>query len=297
MARKRHPVGDFIARHRHDGEADDDTARGGEPFAGYDRMDELELVGELFRHSQLELEAIEAYERSHRSRTRVLNKLHYLRQSEPIAGYDAMSSEEVAAVLEEADLATIKNIRAYERKFANRPGVLEAVERARHAREAGGGGHGSRDHHAASYGPAARGGSRSPRPGELAANKSLVTRFYAEAVNGRDLDAVDRLLGADFVHNGESRGRAGQRRAVREFLDAFPDLQVEVELILAEGDLVAAHQRWTGTQDGSIAGIEPTGRRVEFTSTAILRIHDGLITEAWDEVDLAGLLAQLGAGS
>ncbi len=298
MSRKRHPVGDFIARHRHESEGVDGEPQSDEPFARYNRMSEKELVGELFRHSQAELEAIEAYERSHESRTRVLNKLHYLRQSEPIPGYDAMSTEEVAAALEETDLVTIKNIRAYERKFANRPGVLEAVEQARRRRESEDGGqHDSRDYHATSYGPAARGGSRSPRPGELAANKSLVHLFYAEAINGRELDAVDRLLGPDFVHNGEARGRRGQRQAVAEFLEAFPDLHVEVELILAEGDLVAAHQRWTGTQEGLIAGVEPTGRRVEFTSTAILRVHDGLITEAWDEVDLAGLMSQLDGGS
>ncbi len=44
-------------------------------------------------------------------------------------------------------------------------------------------------------------------------------------------------------------------------------------------------------------GIEATGREVEFTSTAFLRVADGLIAEAWDEVDVAGLLAQLGAAS
>ena len=125
------------------------------------------------------------------------------------------------------------------------------------------------------------------------ANKDLVRRFYAEAINGRDLDAVDRLLGEDFAHDGERRGRAGQRQAVAAFLDGFSDLRNEILLILAEGDLVAAHQRWTGTHEGEFLGVEATGRRVEFTSTAVLRIRDGLIAEAWDEMDAAGLLAQL----
>ena len=126
-------------------------------------------------------------------------------------------------------------------------------------------------------------------------NKAVVESFYAEAINARDLGAVDRLLSEGFVHDGEERGRAGQRQAVKAFLDAFSDLHNEIELILAEGDLVAAHQRWTGTHDGDFAGIGATGNKVEFTSTAVLRLEHGLIAEAWDEVDMLGVMQQLGA--
>jgi predicted ester cyclase len=132
-----------------------------------------------------------------------------------------------------------------------------------------------------------------PRRVSVEANKELVRRFYREAINERDPSACERLLTPDFVHNGEARGRGGQQQAVDYFLQAFPDLHNEIELILAEEDLVAAHQRWTGTQQGEFLGVLGVGRRVEFTSTAVLRIRDGLIAEAWDEVDIAGLLTQL----
>ena len=124
-------------------------------------------------------------------------------------------------------------------------------------------------------------------------NKELVRRFYREAIVERDSGACERLLSADFVHNGEARGRAGQRQAVDYFLAAFPDLGHEIILILAEDDLVAAHQRWRGTQGGEFLGVAATGRSVEFTSTAILRVRDGLIAEAWDELDSGAVLAQL----
>jgi steroid delta-isomerase-like uncharacterized protein len=126
------------------------------------------------------------------------------------------------------------------------------------------------------------------------ANKDLVRRFYREAIDGRDSAACERLLTADFVHNGEPRGRTGQRQAVDYFLAAFPDLHSEIELILAEDDLVAAHQRWSGTHAGEFLGVEASGRAVEFSSTAVLRIRDGLIAQAWDEIDTAGILQQLG---
>lgn len=127
------------------------------------------------------------------------------------------------------------------------------------------------------------------------ASKELLRRFYREAIDERDSSACERLLSVDFVHNGEPRGRAGQRQAVDYFLAAFPDLRNEIELILAEDDLVAAHQRWTGTHEGEFLGVEATGRRVEFTSTAVLRIRDGFIARAWDEIDAAGILPQLGS--
>ncbi len=123
--------------------------------------------------------------------------------------------------------------------------------------------------------------------------KALVRRFYREAIVERDASACERLLGEGFVHNGEERGRDGQRAAVEYFLGAFPDLEHEIELILAEGDLVAAHQRWAGTQGGEFLGVPASGRRVEFTSTAVLRVRSGLIVEAWDEMDTGAIVAQL----
>jgi steroid delta-isomerase-like uncharacterized protein len=126
------------------------------------------------------------------------------------------------------------------------------------------------------------------------ANKELVRRFYREVINEQRVDAIDELLSEDFVHNGEERGREGQKPAVRMFLDAFPDLRNEIELILAEGELVAAHQRWTGTHEGEFLGIEATNKRVSFESTAVLRIADGQIAQAWDIVDIAGLMSELG---
>jgi hypothetical protein len=101
----------------------------GPPFAGYDGLDQKEVRDRLSDHSQIELEAVESYERGHKDRAPVLDRLRYMRGREPLPGYDALSVEEIVAALKEADLATIKKVRAYERKFARRPAVLEEVAR------------------------------------------------------------------------------------------------------------------------------------------------------------------------
>lgn len=114
------------------------AARDGDapPFAGYERLDAKQVVEGLSDHSQIELTAVESYERAHENRERVLNKLRFMRGREPLPGYDVLSADEIVDALEEADLVTIKKVRAYERKFANRPAVLEEVVRIQHRRHA-----------------------------------------------------------------------------------------------------------------------------------------------------------------
>ena len=97
------------------------------PFAGYERLDAGELVADLSTHSQVELTAIETFESSHRHRTAVLNKLRYLRGSEPIPDYDGLDPEALAAVIRNSDDATLVRVRTYERKFQNRAEVLDPV--------------------------------------------------------------------------------------------------------------------------------------------------------------------------
>lgn len=112
----------------------DSEADASAPFAGYDRLDSRQVMDGLSKHSQIDLETIESYERAHKSRDPVLDKLRYMRGREPLAGYDALSAEEVVTALEEADMTTIKGVRSYERKFANRGSVLEEVVRVHHRR-------------------------------------------------------------------------------------------------------------------------------------------------------------------
>ena len=74
----------------------------------------------------------------------------------------------------------------------------------------------------------------------------------------------------------------------------FPDIQFTKDLILAEGDLVANREPWTGTHLGEFMGIPPTGRKVTVTSNNIIRIENGKYAEGWSVVDRLGLMQQLG---
>ncbi len=100
-----------------------------EPFAGYDKLKTKDVVAALSSHSQVELAEVDSYERAHEDRLMVFNKLRWLRQDEPLPGYDAMSIDDVVAALGKADLSEIKRVRGYERKFQARRDVLDEVDR------------------------------------------------------------------------------------------------------------------------------------------------------------------------
>jgi predicted ester cyclase len=129
----------------------------------------------------------------------------------------------------------------------------------------------------------------------LGDNKEVVRSFYAEAINGRDTYACERWLSEGFVHNGVKRGREGQREVIAYFLAAFEPLEHEILLLLAEDNLVAAHQRWKGRQVGEFLGQPAGGLEIAFTSTAVLKIAGGEIAQAWDEMDSGAIVAQMSA--
>lgn len=100
-----------------------------EPVAGYDSLQTRDVVTSLSTHSQVELTKIESYEQANRGRREIFDKLRWLRQDEPLPGYDALSVDEICAALEKTDLAGLKRVRGYERKFGARRDVLDQVDR------------------------------------------------------------------------------------------------------------------------------------------------------------------------
>ena len=131
---------------------------------------------------------------------------------------------------------------------------------------------------------------------QTARNKAVARRVYEEGIAQGKFDVLDEVYAENFVgHGGARRFTHAEGRAEAEgWRSAFPDLTVTIDLIVAEGDLVAV--RWTarGTNTGTGNGLPATGKRVEVAGTAIFRIVDGKIVEEWTSGDALGLLRQLG---
>ncbi len=129
-------------------------------------------------------------------------------------------------------------------------------------------------------------------------NKALLRRFNEEAFNKRNLAAVDALIAPHQIDHslppGLPRTREGTRQAIRMTLTAFPDLNVVVEDIIAEGDKVVTRYTTRGTQQGFFGGLPPTGKQVAVPGMVIARIADGKIVEQWGLDDRLDMLQQLG---
>jgi hypothetical protein len=120
-----------VLRHRHPAEPEEGPAPTGAPppIAGYDALSAPVLCTRLHDLPQTHLAAVEDYEREHLNRPAVLDKLRYLRTSEPLPGYDALTPVQIAAALADADATTVKAVRDYERKFRDRHEVLAETAR------------------------------------------------------------------------------------------------------------------------------------------------------------------------
>ena len=123
-------------------------------------------------------------------------------------------------------------------------------------------------------------------------------RFIEAVWNNGDFAVADEIFRSDATSQSAPQlppGPAGVRVIATMFRSAFPDFRMLIDMMVAEGDQVAAHFVQTGTHLGDFMGIPPTGRRVEFTEIGILRIEDGKVVESWYQPDMLGLMQQLGA--
>jgi predicted ester cyclase len=116
-------------------------------------------------------------------------------------------------------------------------------------------------------------------------NKAISNRV-AEAIGRGDLDAFDELFAPDLAEEF--------KRSIGEIRRAFPDYAGTNVDQIAEGDRVANRFVFLGTHLGEFMGVAPTGKRVEFVGNSIDRVVEGRIVESWVEVDLLGVLQQLG---
>jgi predicted ester cyclase len=120
-------------------------------------------------------------------------------------------------------------------------------------------------------------------------NKELMRRLFEEFNKGKAaaMAVIDRSI--------DMRGDLKDFKQMEsEWYDAFPDLHVTIDDMVAEGDKVAIRITWTGTHKGEIMGIPPTNKEVTGSLIAIDRFAGGKIVEDNGQFDALGLMRQLG---
>ena len=125
----------------------------------------------------------------------------------------------------------------------------------------------------------------------------VMRRFIAEYQTAGKQAVAEELLAPDFVDHTPFPGFGQSRDDVIQLFaalrGAFPDLRAEIVSQFSQGDRVGTHKVFSGTHQGPLMGIPPTGKQVSFAVMDIVRIADGRIAEHWNVVDQADLMRQL----
>jgi steroid delta-isomerase-like uncharacterized protein len=127
-------------------------------------------------------------------------------------------------------------------------------------------------------------------------NKALAKRAFEELLSGGRFELAEQLYAKDFVNHGIHRDIAldEDQAALKGWHQAFPDLSIVPEKLIADGDLVAVYWIAHGTNTGAGNSLPATGKKVEQSGITIWRIVNGKIKEEWSAFDQLSMMKQLG---
>lgn len=132
-----------------------------------------------------------------------------------------------------------------------------------------------------------------------AANKQLVQRWFHEVWNQGNAATIDELMLPDAIAYGFPEpsailtGPSEFKQAHALFNEAFSNISVSLDEVLAEGDKVAARWTATVTHTGQALGFPPTGRTTSFSGTSLLQIRDGKFAHGWNHMDFTRVVLEL----
>ena len=135
---------------------------------------------------------------------------------------------------------------------------------------------------------------------EQQANKVFVTRFLEEVWNSRQPEKIGHYVAESCTRispNGMVRGPAGYRQEYDAYITAFPDFHIKVDEMTCEGERVVARFTATGTHDGGLRDLAPTGKTVSFIGVALYHLGGGKIVEQYLTFDDFGLMRELRSAS
>jgi steroid delta-isomerase-like uncharacterized protein len=125
-------------------------------------------------------------------------------------------------------------------------------------------------------------------------------RLIEEAFNSGNLDVLDEVYADGFVDHDPllgDRDVEGVRGSIATYRDAFPDLTITIEDVIAAGDKVVVRWSAEGTFENEFMGHEPTGEKGDpVNGIGIDHFDDdGKIVEAWSQWDMLTLFRNVGA--
>ena len=126
-------------------------------------------------------------------------------------------------------------------------------------------------------------------------NKEVVQKYLIELINNGDFSAIDKYIDPDFTTpHGVFKGAESLKQFSISLRNAFPDLHLEINEMVAEGDIVSVILTSEGTFTNQWNGIEPTGKHFVLTEADFYRIKEGKICFNTSIADLHSMSEQIG---
>mgnify|MGYP001544927392 CR=1 FL=1 len=128
-------------------------------------------------------------------------------------------------------------------------------------------------------------------------NKATYQRFIQEVFNKGRLELLPEILSPTYVlHDapaGMAQGPDAIKQTVTMFRAAFPDLEITLEELVAEGNKVCARSMMRGTHKGTLFGKPASGKKVEVPGLTMVTVIEGRVIESWVRNDVATLMKQI----
>jgi len=127
-------------------------------------------------------------------------------------------------------------------------------------------------------------------------NKAIAKRAFEEILSRGRFELAEQLYAKDFINHGIHTNATLEedQAALKGWHQAFPDVVVVPEKLIAEDDLVTVYWVARGTNTGTGNGLPATGKKLELSGITIWRIVDGKIKEEWSAFDQLSMMQQLG---
>lgn len=126
--------------------------------------------------------------------------------------------------------------------------------------------------------------------------KTIIENYSKTLWNSKDKKVVDELFTDESILHSPLatlKGKEAMKEIIDAWMVAFPDLVVDHEAFVEEGDTVVSRWKASGTHKGPFKGIEPTGSSISYEGVSIYQFSGGKVSGYWAFVNMQHLTDQL----
>lgn len=127
-----------------------------------------------------------------------------------------------------------------------------------------------------------------------ASNKEVVRKIYEDCLNKRNTSQLSHYIADEYIGFQGKKGAAGFETPILQLIKAFPDIQWNIEELVAEGEKVTVKWKWEGNHQQPFAQYSATGKKMSNEGMALFELKNGKIIQSYVLTDRLAFLQQLG---